>query len=44
MSDKTLLDLEPWNSGAHWGHLDLISGIAAPEHLWVPVRDWLAAR
>lgn len=42
-TDKTLLDLDLWNSGVHWGHLDLISGIAAPEHLWAPVRDWLGA-
>ncbi len=43
-SDRTLLDLEPWNTGSHWGHLDLISGIAAPEHLWTPVSNWIKAR
>jgi pimeloyl-ACP methyl ester carboxylesterase len=42
--DRTLLDLEPWNTGAHWGHLDLISGRSAPEHVWAPLRAWIAER
>ncbi len=42
--DKTLLELEPWTTGRHWGHLDLISGRAAPEHLWAPLRAWLESR
>ena len=42
--DKQLLELEPWNTGAHWGHLDLVSGKAAPEHVWAPVRRWIGER
>lgn len=42
--DKTLLELEPWTTGRHWGHLDLISGRHAPEHAWAPVRAWLGQR
>ncbi len=42
--DKTLLELEPWTTGRHWGHLDLVSGRFAPEHLWTPLRAWLAER
>lgn len=43
-SDKTLLELEPWTTGLHWGHLDLVSGIHAPEHCWEPIRAWMATR
>lgn len=43
-TDKTLLDLEPWNTGTHWGHLDIVSGIHAPEHVWRPVSAWMGAR
>ncbi len=42
-TDRTLLDLEPWNTGHHWGHLDLLTGIHAPEHVWRPVSAWLGA-
>ncbi|MSQ03523.1 MAG: alpha/beta hydrolase, partial [Myxococcales bacterium] len=42
-ADRTLLALEPWNTGRHWGHLDLISGTHAPEHVWRPVSAWLGA-
>ena len=43
-ADKTLVELEPWNTGHHWGHLDLVSGKYAPEYLWKPVAAWIAAR
>ncbi len=43
-ADRTLLDLEPWNTGRHWGHLDLISGTHAAAHVWRPVSAWLGAR
>jgi hypothetical protein len=43
-ADKTLIELEPWTTGLHWGHLDLISGIHAPEHCWEPIRSWMASR
>lgn len=42
--DKQLLELEPWNTGFHWGHLDLVSGKAAPEHVWAPIRRWIGER
>ncbi len=43
-SDRELLNLEPWNTGSHWGHLDLVSGTAAPEQVWQPILAWLGER
>jgi pimeloyl-ACP methyl ester carboxylesterase len=43
-SDRTLLELEPWTTGLHWGHLDLISGTNAPTHVWTPILDWMGRR
>lgn len=42
--DKQLLELEPWSTGTHWGHLDLVSGKQAPEHVWAPVSAWMGLR
>jgi fermentation-respiration switch protein FrsA (DUF1100 family) len=43
-ADRTLMELEPWSTGLHWGHLDLVSGMHAPEHVWRPVADWMGER
>jgi polyhydroxyalkanoate synthase subunit PhaC len=42
--DKTLLPLDPWTTGLHWGHLDLILGKDAPRWVWAPIGAWLEAR
>lgn len=42
--DRTLLELEPWSTGHHWGHLDMISGKVAPKHVWSPILSWLGSR
>jgi len=43
-SDRTLVVLDDYSTGHHWGHLDLIIGRAAPEHSWPLLRDWMQAR
>lgn len=42
--DKTWTLLDDWQTGHHWGHLDLILGKEAPKHVWSPVAEWMAAR
>ncbi len=43
-SDRTLLLLDDFHHRVHWGHLDLIIGIHAREHVWSPLADWMIAR
>lgn len=31
-------------TGHHWGHLDLVFGDHAPEHVWPYLTDWMRAR
>jgi hypothetical protein len=42
--DRTWRLLDDYSTGVHWGHLDLITGRAAPAHTWTLLRDWMAAR
>ena len=42
--DRTWELFDDYRHEVHWGHLDLILGIKAPEHTWPAIRDWLAAR
>lgn len=43
-SDRTLVVLDDYTTGHHWGHLDLILGRVAPDHSWPLLRDWMRAR
>ncbi len=43
-ADKELIELDPWSTGHHWGHLDIVLGQAAPRWVWSPVESWMAAR
>lgn len=43
-SDRTLVILDDYTTGHHWGHLDLILGHAAPAHTWTLLRDWMRTR
>ena len=43
-TDKTLVQLDDYGTGVHWGHLDLIVGKHAPRFVWPVVRDWMAER
>lgn len=42
--DKAFVVLEPFEHGAHWGHVDLILGRRAPEHVWPLILAWIAER
>jgi pimeloyl-ACP methyl ester carboxylesterase len=42
--DKAWMLLDPWSTGLHWGHLDLILGREARRWVWEPVASWLEAR
>jgi pimeloyl-ACP methyl ester carboxylesterase len=42
--DKTLLLLDDTHGLTHWGHLDIVLGKHAPEHVWARIRDWMIAR
>lgn len=42
--DRTLVVLDDYTTGLHWGHLDLITGKHAPQHVWTLLRDWMSAR
>ncbi len=42
--DRTLLMLDDYATGHHWGHLDLLCGTHAPRWVWDPVWQWMAAR
>jgi polyhydroxyalkanoate synthase len=43
-TDKTLLLLSDWEHEVHWGHLDLVLGRKAPDHVWPRVEEWMVAR
>lgn len=43
-SDKELLLFDDWHHEVHWGHLDLLMGKKAPEHVWPAMEAWMAAR
>lgn len=42
--DRTLVLLDDYGTGVHWGHLDLVLGKHAPQHVWPLIRDWMRAR
>jgi fermentation-respiration switch protein FrsA (DUF1100 family) len=42
--DKELLLLEPFEHQVHWGHVDLCTGIHAPDEVWSRILRWLDAR
>ena len=42
--DKTLLLLDDFHHDVHWGHLDLVIGTLAMEHVWTPLAEWMTAR
>jgi len=43
-SDRTLQLMSKWDHDVHWGHLDLVLGKRAPQHVWSLVQAWLDAR
>jgi polyhydroxyalkanoate synthase subunit PhaC len=43
-SDKELVVFDDWHHETHWGHLDLVLGKRAPDHVWPTIGDWMAAR
>jgi pimeloyl-ACP methyl ester carboxylesterase len=43
-TDRAWHLLDDYGTGHHWGHLDLITGKAAPSHTWTMLRDWMRAR
>jgi alpha-beta hydrolase superfamily lysophospholipase len=42
--DRTLKVFNDWDDGHHFGHLDLVLGCHAPDHVWPAVESWMAAR
>jgi hypothetical protein len=42
--DKTLMILDDYQHQAHWGHLDLILGRHARQHVWQTIHDWMHPR
>ena len=42
--DKTLKILDDTDGLTHWGHLDIVLGKAAPDHVWPLIDDWMAQR
>lgn len=42
--DKTVIILDDYHHQTHWGHLDLILGRHACEHVWEPIREWMTHR
>jgi len=42
--DRTLLVLDDWKHGVHWGHLDLVLGRRAREVVWTAIADWMVGR
>ncbi len=43
-TDKTFTLLDDYETGHHWGHLDLVSGIYAPRWVWDPIVAWMRSR
>ena len=42
--DKTLKVLDDRDGLTHWGHLDIVLGKKAPDHVWPAINDWMAQR
>jgi pimeloyl-ACP methyl ester carboxylesterase len=42
--DRTLRVLDDYTTGVHWGHIDLLLGRHAPDHVWPLVADWMRGR
>jgi len=42
--DKTLKIFDKRSTKVHWGHIDLICGRNAPDHVWLYVLKWLRKR
>jgi len=42
--DRTLKIFNDWDDGHHFGHLDLVLGCHAPEHVWPAIDAWMAER
>ncbi len=40
-SDKALHILDDRDGLTHWGHLDIVLGKKAPDHVWSAVHDWM---
>ena len=43
-TDRQLQIFDDWQHETHWGHLDLILGRRAPDHVWPCIGAWLADR
>jgi len=42
--DKTLKVFDKQSTKVHWGHIDMISGRHAPDHVWPYTLQWLQKR
>ena len=42
--DKTLRILDDRDGLTHWGHLDIVLGKHAPDHVWPVIDDWMTTR
>lgn len=42
--DKQLVVFDAFHNQVHWGHVDLILGRHAPEHVWPVILGWIDAR
>jgi pimeloyl-ACP methyl ester carboxylesterase len=43
-TDRRWVLMDDWNTGVHWGHLDLILGREAPRVVWPLLADWMHER
>jgi len=43
-TDKTLHIFDDYHHQSHWGHLDLVLGKRAPNHVWPMIANWMKAR
>ena len=42
--DKTLKVLDDSDGFTHWGHLDIVLGKKAPDHVWSAIHEWMDQR
>ena len=42
--DKELRIFDDKDGLTHWGHLDIVLGKKAPDHVWTAVHSWLEKR
>lgn len=42
--DKEITVFDAFEHQVHWGHIDLILGSRAPDHVWPRLADWMNAR